>query len=94
MLPTTIEDREFQKFEDSPEGPIVRTQSGNFAKRIDETSASVNYIGIAKIGSSNADPVWQIQKITVVSKITSTFWADGDDNFDNVWNNRASLTYL
>ncbi len=64
-----------------------------YTTRVDEASATVTYIGYAEIGSSQASAVWRIKKIDTSSG-TSIIWADGNDNFDNVWNNRAALTYL
>lgn len=60
---------------------------------IDEPSATETYIGKAALGSALGDAVWQIQYIEVLGAITRITWADGDSEFDNVWNNRASLTY-
>jgi hypothetical protein len=61
--------------------------------RIDEVSASVTYIGEAAFGSSEASAVWRIFKLSVSGTVTSMTWADGNDEFDNIWNNRASLSY-
>lgn len=60
---------------------------------IDEVSTSVSYIGFSEIGSSTANPVWRILKITVSGTITELLHADGDGAYDNIWDNRASLTY-
>lgn len=58
----------------------------------DTTTANVVYLGKAPIGASKAGAVWQIAKLDTTSGTEKT-WADGNDNFDNVWNNRASLSY-
>lgn len=63
-----------------------------YATRIDEASATVTYIGDAAIGSTAAQSVWRIKKIDSSSGTIITF-ADGNGNFDNVWNDRASLSY-
>lgn len=65
----------------------------DYTQRIDEASATVTYIGKADPGSSEASAVWQIKKIEVIGAETEITWADGDVEFNNVWNNRASLTY-
>lgn len=73
----------------------VRTPYGGsaaLATRIDEVSATVTYIGKAATGSATSSGVWQIQKIDESSGTVIT-WADGDANFNNVWDDRASLTY-
>lgn len=74
-------------------GMDVASYSAPLAKRIDEASATVTYVGYAAIGSSNASAVWQIFKLSVSGAVTSVTWADSNANFDNVWDDRASLTY-
>lgn len=59
----------------------------------DQATADILYVGVADIGSSNASAVWQIKKVETVGNVTTTTYADGNSNFDNVWNNRATLTY-
>lgn len=70
--------------------------AGKFAIQIDDvTTTSVTYVGKASIGSVAASAVWQIMKIDESGTPITTVitYADGDSNFDNVWSNRASLTY-
>jgi hypothetical protein len=63
------------------------------ATLIDEASATVTYIGKAAIATATSASSWQISKLTVSGSITSITWADGNATYDNVWDNRASLTY-
>ncbi len=53
----------------------------------------MNYVGEASIGTATSSAAWRIKKITYTGSSLSITWADGDDNFDNVWDNRASLSY-
>lgn len=63
------------------------------ATRIDDTStANTTYIGKASIGASASASVWQIAKLDTSSGLIKT-WADGDALFNNVWDDRTSLTY-
>lgn len=66
------------------------------AQRIDFITDDEFYTGTAPAGSSTASAVWRIKKTTIDSggegDVTVT-WADGNTNFDNVWDNRLSLTY-
>jgi hypothetical protein len=65
----------------------------NEAQRVDDVStANVVYIGRAEIGSLTSDAVWQIRKIDITGEISIT-WADGNDSFDKIWDNRTILTY-
>ena len=63
------------------------------ATRIDDAGSGVTYIGKAAIGSDTADAAWQIKKMTETNGDTTVEYADGNSSFDNVWDNRASLTY-
>lgn len=62
------------------------------ATRIDEASDTVTYIGAAQPGAAAGAASWQIKKVDTSSGTIITF-ADGDGLFNNVWNNRASLSY-
>lgn len=69
-----------------------------YATRIDQAPDSTGltyYKGEAAVGSATSDAVWRIQRITLsdISDDVIIQWADGDSNFNNVWDNRASLTY-
>jgi hypothetical protein len=50
------------------------------------------YIGWALPGSLDSDAVW---KMLLIDETTNTIikWADGDSEFNNIWDNYASLTY-
>lgn len=63
----------------------------NYTTRI-ETVGTLTYIGNAAIGSSEANAVWQIKRLETPG--LTKLWADGNDLFDNIWANRASLGYL
>jgi len=64
------------------------------ADKVDEASATVFYYGWFKPGSSNpASAIAKIARRSQTSTVWSYEWADGNQNYDNVWNDRASLTY-
>lgn len=63
-------------------------------RNIDEASATVTYIGFAKDGSLEADPVWAIKKIETVGSLTTFRWATAKRSLSNIWNNRAALIYV
>lgn len=58
-----------------------------------DVAGSTTYVGEAAPGSSNAAAVWRIKRIVETGPDSVLRWADGDTNFDNIWNNRAALTY-
>lgn len=70
--------------------PIVA--SAAYSTRIDEALPTVTYIGTALCGSATNAAVWQIKKIDSAIGTSITF-ADGDPQFNNIWNDRATLTY-
>ena len=62
----------------------------------DPVSATVTYDGKAtRKGADPAVAVWSIFKVTydVNGNFLSKTWADGNQLKDNIWNNRAGLTY-
>ena len=63
------------------------------AVRVDDVSASVTYVGEALVGTADSAATWRIKRITITSTITDIKWADGNQFFDNIWDNRTSLTY-
>jgi hypothetical protein len=64
------------------------------ALRYDNSTAPVSYKGEANAGTAVSSASWRISKITsAVDGSVTIEWADGNTNFDNIWNNRASLSY-
>jgi hypothetical protein len=61
--------------------------------RVDEASSTVTYIGEAAIGMSESSPFWKVKKLEQSGSVLKITWADGNEDFDNVWANRASLSY-
>jgi hypothetical protein len=75
-------------------GPAFKsTYEAPVSTRVDEVDTDTAYIGTAVVGSSPASAVWRIRKIITENDVTSVLYADGDSLYDNVWNNRLSLTY-
>lgn len=64
-------------------------------KLLDYTAGgNLLYSGDAKSGSSTADAVWRIRKyIYTTNQLTAVLYADGDIDYNNVWDDRASLSY-
>lgn len=60
---------------------------------IDESNPNVIYKGFASPAAKQDEAVWAIQKITNKGEVCSYQWADGNKNFDNIWNDRATLSY-
>lgn len=56
------------------------------------TDSNIIYIGEAANASLTSNPAWKITRLDTTTLLKVTY-ADGDLNFDNVWDNRESLTY-
>jgi hypothetical protein len=59
----------------------------------DYAIAGTEYIGWAQCGAVAGDPIWKIMRKTTVASVDTIEWADGNTKFDNIWTNRAALTY-
>lgn len=73
-------------------GTVSTTAPTPYAIQYEEASATITYIGEADAGTATSAASWRIKRMSTASGIVIT-WADGNTNFDNVWNNRASLSY-
>lgn len=58
----------------------------------DDVGTGVTYIGEAEPGTSTASAKWRIQKLDESSADFNRKWA-GRGKFDQVWDNRLTLTY-
>ena len=67
---------------------------GEIPTKIDEVSDSLVYVGyVLTLGASSAASIWKIKRIQKTGTVWEIMYADGDDLYDNVWSNRASLVY-
>lgn len=64
-----------------------------YAKRIDEASDTVTYVGYANAGAVTSEPNWMIKKIEVIGNETSITWAEAGIDPNLVWDDRLSYTY-
>jgi hypothetical protein len=64
-------------------------------KQIDDDSSdsTICYLGEADPGSDTSDAVWRIKRIVDTGDSISVEWADGNGNFDNVYDDREGLSY-
>lgn len=73
----------------------VKQTSDLYITKLDDVStASVTYVGKAEVGSSAASAVWQIMKMDesgTPATLVTTYAGGG--SFNQIWNNRTSLSY-
>lgn len=70
----------------------IRTLEPGLALILDNSATPVLYVGQALPGTATSAASWSIKKIDTTSGIVIK-WADGDTLYDNIWDNRASLSY-
>lgn len=74
--------------------PVVRTLSEIQPIPIsDQVDVNNQYIGYASLGTGLGEAGWKIIKIVKSGTVTTAYYADGDEKYDNVWNDRATLSY-
>ena len=61
--------------------------------QVDATDPDNIYLGYAALGTATSSPAWFMQKIVVNGELISTLTANGSDKYNNIWNDRASLSY-
>ncbi len=75
----------------APVTDALPVSSASFTIRVDE-GATYMYVGEATPGTATSTASWRIKRIQLDPG--HVLFADGDSQFNNVWDDRASLTYL
>lgn len=70
------------------------TEDKRLTVRLDEVSDTLFYVGKALIGKVNSDPNWLIIRYTTVGNVLMSEYANGSEAFNQVWNDRTTLTYV
>lgn len=93
MISPSIIDREFNKFREGSSGTAVAIVSDDNSEslRFDNPSPSIIYLATAPFGSLESEPKWKIQRIDTSSGVSIK---NASNSFDQVWDDRASLTYV
>lgn len=71
---------------------VVQTTSTSYIIQLDEASATITYVGEADPASSTASAVWRIKRLDSTSGLI-VLYAGGAATFNQIWNNRAALSY-
>lgn len=75
--------------------PGISEEDVVYSKRVDFISDLELYKGEAAVGSLETAAVWRIRQIVLGNDgDVSEKWASGTANFDKVWADRATLTYI
>jgi hypothetical protein len=62
--------------------------------RIDESNPYEIYYGYSSPNTPGNVDFWAIQRVSRRGDIISYTWADGNELYDNIWDDRLTLTYL
>jgi len=62
--------------------------------RFDEITcgSTIMYLGEGKFGALDSEPKWKVKKIEIIGPIVKI--TNASENFDQIWDNRAGLTYV
>ena len=73
----------------------VYQEIDDMAVRWDYASSTTRYQGHASPGTATSVAAWRIKRLTLDSQArhTITEFADSNGNYDNIWDNRATLSY-
>ena len=68
---------------------------GNFNDKLlqVDSEGSTTYLGYADPGTATSSALWAIKRIVETGKDVSITWADGDNSFNNIWDDRLTLVY-
>lgn len=70
------------------------TSQKTLAVRLDEVSDTLFYVGKALVGSLDSESKWQIVRYSTTGVILKAEYTNGLESFNQIWNNRTSLTYI
>jgi len=74
---------------------VATESTSRYVTQLDyDSDNNLIYLGIAKIGEATSAAGWQVRRLTWTSgNLTAIEWADGDFEFDNVWDDRTTGSY-
>lgn len=75
--------------------PLTGDQVINAKQRIQYASATINYYGLAAPGTLTSEAGWQIRRETLddQGRTTQIDFAGGTLEYNQIWDNRATLDY-
>lgn len=79
-------------FNTSSSGSIVGSASAELSLRFDEISSTEMYLAEGLFGALDSEPKWKIKKIVIIGEEVSI--KNASTSFDQIWDNRVSLTYV
>ena len=93
-MKNTVQDREFDKFRsaDNDKSKIAVTlEDSSSGLIVDQATSTTIYLGEGLFGALTSEAKWKIKKIDLSSGVRIT---SASVDFNQIWDNRASLTYV
>ena len=93
-MKNTVQDREFDKFRsaDNDKSKVAVTlEDSSSGLIVDQATSTTIYLGEGLFGALTSEAKWKIKKIDLSSGVRIT---SASTDFDQIWDNRASLTYV
>ncbi len=93
-MENSVKDREFDKFRSASNGKskvAVTSEDDASGLIVDQASSTVIYLGEGLFGALTSEAKWKIKKIDLSSGVRITAVSE---EFNQIWDNRASLTYV
>jgi hypothetical protein len=93
-MKNTVQDREFDKFRsaDNDKSKVAVTlEDSSSGLIVDQATSTLIYLGEGLFGALTSEAKWKIKKIDLSSGVRIT---SSSTDFDQIWDNRASLTYV
>ena len=79
--------------EQGPPGIAIAEDEVQYDVEVENASSTVTYVGQAAPGTATNAAAWRIKRITDTGSTVTVDWANGSDAFDQIWDDRATLTY-
>ena len=92
-LPDSINDRPKQSYREESDGKTkvaVVTEDDGIGLIYEQASSTIIYLGEGLFGALTSEPKWKIKKIDTSSGVVIK---SASKAFDQIWNDRAGLTY-
>lgn len=93
-MKTSIQDRKYDSYRPAPNDKskiAVTTESDSSGLRVDKANDTTIYLGEGLYGALTSEAKWLIKKIDLSSGVAITA---ASQEFDQIWDNRTSLTYV
>jgi hypothetical protein len=93
-MKNSIQDRKYDSYRSASNDKskiAVTTESDSSGLRVDQASSTVIYLGEGLFGALTSEAKWLIKKIDLT---TGVVIKAASQDFNQIWDNRASLTYV